>query len=731
MSDNPTRSDAQSEALKQEALKQEALKQEAREALKQEALKERRRRDAKNVKAQEPVLKPKQPAVTTGPGAQNDATVRKGTSYKEVVKPRLPAEPGPQQDNAPQATKEQSSWKDTVAKSSQPLNNDHVKGNSQPVAAAQVQTQTPKKKFFTNWYEQCIRLLDTDHGEDNFTPVTKETKNIQYFLTELLSMIDLEDEDDDRREIYNNVVRNCVNNLLAKNTSFEAPVLPTEEINFFVADLKYLNGDTDADCELQIRKLWNVLNDSSQQFDVNEDSSILMAMCVVFWATIVFIEEEGRRKQWSPKDVFRDETDLKTRVTIFMFYQNGTLKVDIREPRSFHSVITAPTGLWRPPTMQSRASKGAPSANSEAFLATKSDRYAKELIKALEAAYKQVGTDLKRASEAVYEAFKTAFGWMLAETQKHCFTGWMQQQADKEITKAQWLAVLKESTALWHAVVVQFRILYTALMYTSEDSRRFTGIEVSELAQYADGSLIPSHHISDLRIWCNWAQRDVARGRWGTYVRKEFADNTVHFVRQYQTLLMKRFEATQQQLFGFWFYPSDLCDWVRDLQAKARLKNTPAEAAVDKNARKPFRWPAACKKGDSLADSDSITSVAYKSFCRQNGLWYDNRNSRLQFCQRMRAAWLRVVGAYDLKADGSAPSVHDVKAYLEKQKIFEVEVRRDENGRMQTVYTQPNEILSEPEKHTRRELRNSMSHRRILVYGAPLANPYLCFPSLE
>jgi hypothetical protein len=179
-------------------------------------------------------------------------------------------------------------------------------------------------------------------------------------------------------------------------------------------------------------------------------------------------------------------------------------------------------------------------------------------------------------------------------------------------------------------------------------------------------------------------------------------------VREYQTLLMERFETTKEKLFGFWFYPSDLCDWVRDIQAVARLNKAPAEAASDRNAPKRFRWPACCQKGKSRVDSDSITSAAYKSFCRQNGLWSDNRNSRLQFCQRMRAAWLRVVGGYQLDPDGNAPSAEDVIAYMEKQKIYEIQLQEDEVGRKESVCTEQHEILSHPEKYTRQALRDSM-----------------------
>ena len=98
------------------------------------------------------------------------------------------------------------------------------------------------------------------------------------------------------------------------------------------------------------------------------------------------------------------------------------------------------------------------------------------------------GLDKNKANEAVYQAFKAAFGRMLGETRAHCFTGnslsgarsWMQQQAAQDVTKAQWLAVLKESNALWHAVVLEFRRMYEALTL----SGKFQDIQVSEPAKY-------------------------------------------------------------------------------------------------------------------------------------------------------------------------------------------------------------------------------------------------------
>jgi len=331
----------------------------------------------------------------------------------------------------------------------------------------------------------------------------------------------------------------------------------------------------------------------------------------------------------------------------------------------------------------------------------------------------------------MYKVFKEQFGRMLGETRANCFQEWMPPEAQKDITKAQWLAVLKESNSLWHAVVLAFREAYEALQ--SLDGK-FRDIEVSEQS-HGNATPSPTHHISDLVILCKWGRKavDVARGRWSAYIRKMFAENTVHFVREYQRLLMARFETSQQKLYGFWFYPSDLCAWVRDIQDAARLKNAPAEASaqsgaatrvVDRNASKRFRWPACCKKGNNLQDPNSITTPAYKAFCRQNGLWSDSRNSRLQFCQRMRAAWLRLVDAYEWH-DGQAPSEAAVVEYLKKQKIFEVRLEKNAEGRMSAV-EEDSDILKDPASHTTEELRKGMPTRRVLVYGAPLVNPYLC-----
>jgi hypothetical protein len=135
--------------------------------------------------------------------------------------------------------------------------------------------------------------------------------------------------------------------------------------------------------------------------------------------------------------------------------------------------------------------------------------------------------------------------------------------------------VFKESNALWHAVVLAFRQVYEELGRYPYVTGKWNGLEMFEEPQDRHGNLIPTHHISDLQSWCSWGQsrNDVARGRWRTYIKNAFAENTEHFVREYQKLLMHRFDSIKDRVFCFWFYPSDLCQWIKDKQEMAR-RNT-------------------------------------------------------------------------------------------------------------------------------------------------------------
>jgi hypothetical protein len=70
--------------------------------------------------------------------------------------------------------------------------------------------------------------------------------------------------------------------------------------------------------------MWNVLNDPLQDFDVNKDVPGLLGLCLVFWATIVFSNANGERKQWSVTGIVSGEESMQK---IFMSHQDGILKV--------------------------------------------------------------------------------------------------------------------------------------------------------------------------------------------------------------------------------------------------------------------------------------------------------------------------------------------------------------------------------------------------------------------
>jgi hypothetical protein len=272
------------------------------------------------------------------------------------------------------------------------------------------------------------------------------------------------------------------------------------------------------------------------------------------------------------------------------------------------------------------------------------------------------------------------------------------------------------------------KIYYTALMT----------IQTSRCPKLLCTKTAPSF-LSDLCIRLSWVNIDVARGRWRTYVRNEFAENTAHFVREYQTLLMKRYDSIKIRMFGFRFYPSDLCQWIKDLQEQMRLPEGARRDGVggrDINDRKRFKWPASCKKGVNL-NENPIISIAYKTFCRQNKLCEDDRLSRLQFCMRMRAAWLRLVGCYPYKKGEAEPTEAQINKYLEEQHVYEISLFKKENG-ANDWKVEPRHVLLWPQRYSFDRLRDEdLRDRRVLVYGAPMrcagaaANPYLCHPSLQ
>ena len=88
-------------------------------------------------------------------------------------------------------------------------------------------------------------------------------------------------------------------------------------------------------------------------------------------------------------------------------------------------------------------------------------------------------------------------------------------------------------------------------------------------------------------------------------------------------MLMDCFDTTQNRVFCFCFYPSDLCKWVRDLREVEMLRQTPESNGETEsngeiesnneiernfttrrniNAPKFFEWPSrsCCRKGQKL-----------------------------------------------------------------------------------------------------------------------------------
>jgi len=232
-------------------------------------------------------------------------------------------------------------------------------------------------------------------------------------------------------------------------------------------------------------------------------------------------------------------------------------------------------------------------------------------------------------------------------------------------------------------------------------------ITIQETTTYSDGRAIPSHHLSNLHIWYTPFSRsiDVALGRWHFYITKEFRQNTVHFLSEYQKLLMERYPPTTNDVFGFWFYFSE---------PHAR-------------AEKQFRWPKCCQKGSSL--DDPIDTAAYKTFCRLNHLSYNDRCSWLQFCMRIRAAWLRLVACYPFSKGVAPPTTDDIQEYLKKEGVKEISLSGKKGGTHWDV-EHYSDVLLRPENHIEDCREEQWSNHRVLVYGAPMraANPYLVSP---
>ena len=362
-----------------------ALSEEKQVQLKNTALAERRKKKTakrgKNVNT-----RPKQPTATKIAAkpvqqARNDGG--KQLSWRDsIIKGRQPAAAQPQsQAEKQQSQAEKQSAQEIPAKPASQAQNyagkqmnwrNAVKGDSHPEAAVQLQAPREPAKPTQSWYSVCAKQLWDGEGDA-----------LAVFLERLF---DNQSSDDDleRTKSYE-----CIAHLFDKplqNTGKPLPKNLTTLWNNFekVADKR------------QFTKVWNVLNDPSQQFILNVDDIVMEALCIIFEAKIIFVDAEKNRHVWSVEQIYED---VDVHISI-RFYYDGEIprayQYDEQEERDCLSCVVLghnpgkprqPTPLWRPPTAgpqkddprprptetvqpPARERRGDPSAASEAFLGT-------------------------------------------------------------------------------------------------------------------------------------------------------------------------------------------------------------------------------------------------------------------------------------------------------------------------------------------------------------------------
>lgn len=358
-----------------------------------------------------------------------------------------------------------------------------------------------------------------------------------------------------------------------------------------------------------------------------------------------------------------------------------------------------------------------------------SDMFADEL----EQIYKEVDTsnpplDIRAQKQhftRVYLVFKKMFGVMLAECRKNTIILWKREAGPiqaSDVSKTKFREIIDEAAALWHAVVHEFRKTCGEL----KDTFLTYNLKVFE----DEGG--PVHHINSLHVYSTYGNTvDVMRGRWGrwnTNIRKEFADNAVNLVKEYQLLLTNRLSSPDIKAchFAFYFMPQDLFRWVNDLHDCAELGQTQAREKASSENRKMFVWPEVCQKGKKL---DAPFTLAYKTFCNEKGLNKFNFKSQTEFRVRVRATWMRLVACYPFE-HGRSPTNEEVLKYLEKAYAEEVDLKPSDaaNGPRTKVVPVNKDAWSIMPGSS--QWGTEQKGRRVLVYGAPLVNPYLCGPRL-
>ncbi len=107
---------------------------------------------------------------------------------------------------------------------------------------------------------------------------------------------------------------------------------------------------------------------------------------------------------------------------------------------------------------------------------------------------------------------------------------------------------------------------------------------------------------------------------WHSFVRKQFSENTIHFVKKFQNLLIQQeyLESTVsrpiQTLFYFHFKPQDLQEYIADLYRIADVGYKQAQLIKNDYL---LKYPEECMNGKPLK---STWTQAYKVFCSEQNL---------------------------------------------------------------------------------------------------------------
>ena len=134
---------------------------------------------------------------------------------------------------------------------------------------------------------------------------------------------------------------------------------------------------------------------------------------------------------------------------------------------------------------------------------------------------------------------------------------------------------------------------------------------------------------------------------WHSFVRKQFSENTIYFVKKFQNLLRQQeyLESTVsrplQTLFYFHFKPQDLQEYIADLY---RIAEVGFKQAQLKKNDYLLKYPEECMNGKPLK---STWTQAYKVFCREQNLQPWNLKNQQEFRMRIRAAWKRLVAGWN------------------------------------------------------------------------------------